>query len=208
MGSHPTPNYIPGPLRSLPKQAPSVAVSRGGHRCVVVSRGGRRCVAVSRTGHRGAVPSSGDRSAAVPFSGDRNGRCPLWETARRRCLLWETPERSGNVFLFFLWVGGLRGGRWWGPSHTHTMLNYIGSNYVTPNGVPPRTTPESPRAGLRGWQLAGFGKRGPHRGPPRNHPGEAVYPRETPGIASSRPEDNIGGVSGNACADSGLKSLV
>ena len=42
--------------------------------------------------------------------------------------------------------------------------------------------------------------------PPRNHPGETVYPQEPPGISSSGPKDKMGGVSGNACADSGLKS--
>ena len=59
---------------------------------------------------------------------------------------------------------------------------------------------------LCGWQLAGFGKRGPHGDPPGNHPGETVYARETPGISSSGPTDKIRGVSRDACADSGLES--
>ena len=44
--------------------------------------------------------------------------------------------------------------------------------------------------------------------PPRNHQGETVSPRGTPGISSSGPKGKIGGGSGYACADSGLKSWV
>ena len=43
---------------------------------------------------------------------------------------------------------------------------------------------------------------------PGFHPGETVYPREPPGISSSGPKNKIGGGFGNACAGSGLKSLV
>ena len=42
--------------------------------------------------------------------------------------------------------------------------------------------------------------------PPRNHPGETVYPQDPPGISSSGPKNEIGGVFGHACAESGLKS--
>ncbi len=49
---------------------------------------------------------------------------------------------------------------------------------------------------------------GSQGGPPRNHPGETVYPQGPPGISSSGPKDKIGGVSRHACADSGLKSWV
>ena len=42
---------------------------------------------------------------------------------------------------------------------------------------------------------------------PGFHPGETVYPRETPGISSSGAKNKIGGVLGHACADSGPKSF-
>ena len=43
---------------------------------------------------------------------------------------------------------------------------------------------------------------------PGFHPGETVYPRETPGISSSGAKNKIGGVLGHACADSGPRSWV
>ena len=66
----------------------------------------------------------------------------------------------------------------------------------------------SHRRGLEPAAVLSLGERGSHGGPPRNHPGETVYPPETLGISSSGPKDKIGRVFGNTCADSGLKSWV
>ena len=61
------------------------------------------------------------------------------------------------------------------------------------------------RKGIKRRQITGRGNIHIHCVPPRNDPGETVYPRETLGISFSGPKDKIGGFPGMPVPIPGLK---
>ena len=143
-------------------------------------------------GPRGTFPQFplATNHAVSSFLGGIGGKWGLQEFPK--ALVWHTAQAKSMILK----------GPGWLQEHSSTILadsnkKIIGLSSHGVAGMPKTAwlvvfgVPGKPFT----WNHPGF------------HPGETVYPRETPGISSSGAKNKIGGVLGHACADSGPKSF-